>query len=152
MPLNLFDILDRALMTRLKAVTKREAIDELVELLRLNNNISDKTKILPKLWERENIMSTGIGMGVGIPHIRLATVDRPLISIGIQPQAVKDYLSIDEQPVRIIIIIICPENQELLHTQILAQLINVLKSDDVINKLLQADNSQEIYNIFTANI
>ena len=70
-----------AVNPRIKAVTKRDAVAELVDLLESGHGLDSRGEILDRVLRREAMMSTGIGNGVAIPHGKARAVDR-MLAIG----------------------------------------------------------------------
>src|SRR5215471_15761308 len=85
----------------LQAITKTEAITELVDLLGVNNELQEKGKVLDAVLEREATRTTGIGNGLAIPHGKCAGVNHLVVAIA-KPEAPIDFESIDGRPVNLI--------------------------------------------------
>jgi len=79
----------------MKAKNKDEALEELVDLLKLPQN--SKSIILEALKKREVIGSTGIGRGIAIPHTRSTIVNDVYLAIGVSKEGI-DFQSVDNQP------------------------------------------------------
>ena len=96
--------------------------------------------------EREQLGSTGIGGGIGIPHGKLSGLDSLLLSFGLSRKGV-DFESMDGQPTHIFFLLITPENSTGLHLKLLAQISRILKNDPFKERLLNAVDSEDIINI-----
>ena len=95
-------------------------------------------------------MSTAIGRGIAIPHVRLSSVTDLVMSVGICKKNIIDYQSIDEIPVRILIMIAAAYNQHTYYLQTLSFFSSKLKEKDLRDKLLSASTSEEVYELLTS--
>jgi fructose-specific phosphotransferase system IIA component len=132
----------------LKGKTKEEVLSELCELIDTSGKIQNISKLKESIFYREKLMSTGIGLGLAIPHVRIESVKEPIIAIGISHKGIPDYESIDDQIVKIVIMIVAGKDQHKLYIKLLSQIVAKLKSDNVIENLLSAKDASEIYSIF----
>jgi len=98
------------------------------------------------LLEREQLGSTGIGGGIGIPHGKLKDLDHLIIGFGLSRKGV-DFESLDGAPTRIFFLLVTPENSTGLHLKMLARISRVLKNEPFRERLLQAGDRDEIYQI-----
>jgi len=132
----------------LKPVDKSQACEMMVDHLIEKGRIAqDRRKILlDKLMEREALSSTGIGGGVAIPHASGENIDNMLVAVGQIPEGV-DYDAIDDEPVRIIFMIIGSERLPRVHLQLLAMIVRACKNHDLVESLIKASSAKEIYNL-----
>lgn len=98
------------------------------------------------LMEREQLGSTGIGDGIGIPHGKIAGLDRMVVGFGMSRQGV-DFDSLDGRPVHIFFVLVTPEQSTGQHLKLLARLSKMLKSDLFRKKLMTASSRDEIHTI-----
>src|SRR5438552_8899818 len=110
-----------AVTTRLRAVDKRDAIDELVALLESAHGLESRGEILDRVLRREAMMSTGIGNGVAIPHGKARAVDRMLAACGVSLQGV-EFDSVDGARAHLYILLVSPENVGTPHVKVLANI------------------------------
>ncbi|GAB6097320.1 PTS sugar transporter subunit IIA [Desulfatiferula olefinivorans] len=95
----------------------------------------DRSLLLSKLIERENLVSTGIGKGVAIPHPRspLSGHSRPpLIAVCFLDRPI-DFKSLDGRPVSVMFVLVAPTVQAHLH--LLSRISYCLRDDDFVNLL-----------------
>ena len=147
--MNFKNLYNPTLIVHLQSTKKNEAIKELVSLIHTNKLINDTdiAAVIEQIFHREKLMSTGIGKHLGIPHIRISCISSPIVAIGIQPDGIDAYESMDGLPIKMLIMILCGSGQHKLHIQILSQIVSVLKRNDTINRILTAKNGMEIYHI-----
>jgi PTS system nitrogen regulatory IIA component len=104
--------------------------------------------VFQSLLNRERLGSTGIGMGVAIPHGRLASANKP-VAILMTLSAPIDFDAIDNQPVDIIFALLVPEDQHEQHLQTLASVAQRLNDKNCTRALRDAQSDQELYDLFT---
>ena len=128
---------EKAITTRLRARTKRDAIAELVGLLEFAHDIDSQGEILDRVFRREAMMSTGIGNGVAIPHGKARLVDRLVAACGVSPDGI-DFESVDGEPASLFILLVAPESGGALHVKVLANISRLLKEESVRQSLREA--------------
>jgi len=131
-------------------INKTDKVSVITELAAKSlacGKISDPDDFYQALVERENLMSTGIGLGVAIPHAKLSSIKDYFITVGILKQPV-EWDAIDKQPVKIVFLIGGPSESQATYLQILAQLMLVIKNESLLNKLKAAQHPSEIIKVF----
>ena len=127
--------------------TKEEVIDELIKVSSDDNMVKDPTSFKDALLKREAIMSTGIGYGVAIPHVKLPQIDDFFITICINKKGV-DWGSLDNKPAYLIFLIAGPDNQQEKYLRILAKLTLVIKNPERRKKLTECETKYQVFEIF----
>ena len=150
-PVKIKDILSPDNVTILQSQSKDEAIMAMVDMLAENGTISDRTSIAEGLFQREKLMSTGIGLGVGIPHLRTTEIDKITMAVGLGREDIADYDSIDGQPVRLMFMILAGVNQHAMHIKTMAAISRRIKNPILREMILQADSAEAIYNLLTGH-
>ncbi len=149
MDLNFKEIVKKECCLKLQTHTKTDVLNELITLLKNKGFISNEDALKQEIFHREELMSTGIGMGIAIPHVRFPEIKEPVIAFGIQPNGIEDYEAIDNIPVKIVAMILVGEHQHKEHIKLLALLVNILKDSKKRETLVNSKTSEEIYNILT---
>ncbi|MCP4664077.1 MAG: PTS sugar transporter subunit IIA [bacterium] len=108
--------------------------------------VDDADKLYEKLWEREQLGSTGIGSGVAIPHCKMSGLDRVVLAIGLLPKAI-DFGAVDELPVRLLFLVISPNDSPAAHLQCLAAISKWVKAEQHVRDILDLDDPQAIYQL-----
>lgn len=117
----------------------------MVELLTASGCLHFPDRFLAAVKGREEIMSTGIGRGIAIPHARDLTVSCLKIAVCMIKRAF-EYQSIDNLPVQMVFMIAVPQNSNKEYMQILRSLSEYLRQDENREKLLKASNETELFN------
>jgi len=128
----------------LNSKTKTESLLEIIEVIENSSQCSDVENLKKEIFYREQIMSTGIGQGIGIPHVRFEGVKEPIVAIAISPNGISDYESIDGETVKIIAMIIVGAEQHKEYLRILSLLVKKIKNKEFQERLLACKNSNEI--------
>lgn len=128
----------------LEAEDKRASLEQLTEVLSRSTPELDRQELMDVLLAREGIMSTGIGLGIAVPHARLKSVERPILAVGVSRQGVA-YDSLDDKPVHIIVMIVVPAESQKQYLRILARVTLLLKNAKLRSRLLKAKDAEEIY-------
>lgn len=131
----------------LQAKSKNEVIEELIALLDADGILLSKADFKQAVLKREEHYSTGIGMGIAIPHGKDASVKTPALAFGVSKQGI-DYGSMDEQPAHLFFLIAVPNNSDDTHLQVLSYISRKLMHEEVRNKLLSAKSFNDILQAF----
>lgn len=123
--------------------TKEQTIDELIETSQADGKVADVQQFKNALLKRDAIMSTGIGYGVAIPHVKMEGIDDFVITIGIHKRGV-DWDSLDNKPTHLIFLIAGPENQQERYLRILAKLTIVIKRPDIRKRLIASHTKYDV--------
>lgn len=123
-------------------ISSSEALDQLVEAVSSTGAVTDSDALRRAVHAREKEMSTGIGSGVAVPHVRIAAVTTPVLGIGLAPQGV-DFNAVDGTPVKVIILFAMPPDTNKLYLGLLAQVMVALKNTNFFDRLVNSCSSKE---------
>jgi mannitol/fructose-specific phosphotransferase system IIA component (Ntr-type) len=132
------------LVVPLAARDKQGIIAELVRHLVERGGGGDAARVLASVEERESVLSTGIGLGVAIPHARSSAVRELVVVGGVAAEPIP-YDSIDGEPVRLFFLIVGPEASAGLHVKILSRIARLVRRDTVRQQLVEAKTPDELY-------
>lgn len=131
---------------------KWEAIRILVEHLVTTERVraGQVDAILEAVLSRERSMSTGMEHGIAIPHAAIDGLESIVACIGlVSRESGLSFESIDGQPARIVVLLVIPRQQKLLHIRTLADIARVLSREDVRENILAAKTSEEAFTVLT---
>lgn len=137
---------EELMISELKAANKLEAIEEMVEQLNLSGKLINKSAYLEAVLHREAEYSTGIGMGVAIPHGKSSGVKSPALVFA-RSQAGIDFESMDGEPTYLLFLVAVPESANDEHLKILGLLSRKLMHQEVRQKLMEAVSYEEVIDI-----
>lgn len=145
------DVLAPERVTFLHTDKKREALDCLIGCLSGSEQVNDVNELANEIFHREELMSTGIGFSVAVPHVRLDSVSGLVMAVGIGKQDVTDYASLDEEPIRIICMVAARTNQHAQYLKTLGAVSSLLKTESIREALLNAPNEAAAFTILASN-
>src|SRR5665213_430818 len=111
--------MDPSLVIFLDSPNRDEALQAMIDALNTEGKLKDHSSFYDAIIDREKIVSTGIGMGVAIPHAKLSSYDDFFIAVGILQKGV-DWKALDGAPVRLIFMIGGPDDKQTEYLQILS--------------------------------
>ncbi len=138
---------DRIFITSFK--TKDEKLNFLIDKSYNLPGISSRLELSNAIFDREKLMSTGIGLSIAIPHVRLNEISDISVFIAVNKIDIAEYETLDNKPVRIVILIIAGKNNHKDYIKVLAKLSGLLKSELVREQVLAAKSVEDIYVILT---
>ncbi|MBX4262637.1 PTS sugar transporter subunit IIA [Clostridium estertheticum] len=127
----------------LTSKTKEDVIIEMATMLDEDGKLLDKDKYVKAVQDREKEFSTGIGMGIAIPHGKSSGVKEAALVFGRSANGI-DYQSMDDELAHIFFLIAVPEESSDEHLKILSQLSRKLMHKDLRESLMKATSSEEI--------
>ncbi len=127
--------------------TKRDALLALADNLANAPQVKNRQELAAEILKREDLMSTAIGRGIAIPHVRLSSVTDLVVSVGISQSDIIDFQTLDDQPVRLLFMIAAAYNQHAYYLQTLSYFSTKLKNKDLRSSLLQAKTPAEVYGL-----
>ncbi len=130
-----------------QATTKQDVLREMLKPLQGVSGV-DVEKALDILLEREKLGTTGIGDGIAIPHGKLESLDRILLTVGRSAKGV-DFAALDQKPCRIFFMVLAPEQAAGMHLRILAHISRLLKNEGFRERMLEADGDK-LYKLIAA--
>ena len=141
--------LDERLVVFLDEESRETVIGRLVDLLHKEGRLQDKEKFLFSILERERIVSTGIGIGVAIPHAKISGNAGFFVAIGIQKKRGIDWKALDGSLVHLIFMIGGPDNKQTEYLKILSNLTQSIKDEQRRKMLLKCNTAKEVIDLFT---
>ena len=141
------DIIKADYVAFLETTDKDATLNELIHLMDNSENILDKEKFREAVFQREQIVSTGIGLGMAIPHVKIKEVADITVGIGIVRKGI-DWNAIDNKPVHVVFLIAASDEQHEKYLRILAKIVLVMKNQSRREKLLKAESAEEVISLF----
>ena len=129
--------------------TKHDALLELANNLSTAPQVKMSSELAVEILKREELMSTAIGRGIAIPHVRLSSVTDLVMSVGISKCDIIDFQTIDDVPVRILFMIAAAYNQHAYYLQTLSFFSSKIKNKELREALLNVNDPMEAYKLLT---
>ena len=125
---------------------KEEALRLAADLFSETGAGKDAAAIFSGMMDREEVMSTGIGIGVAVPHVKIDCVDDFIIAIGRSVKGI-DFNSLDGKPIHLIFMIGAATRQKDDFLKVLARVVHLIKNKGLQDKILPAQSPEEIYEL-----
>ena len=145
--MNIMDFLCKdAITVDLKAQNKKDAIIELIDLLKETKKIKKTEEIIDVVLEREKLGSTGIGQGVAIPHGKTDVLTEQVGVLGISKKGI-EFNSLDGDPVYIIFLLVGPVEVTGQHLKALSRISRLFKDKFLRQAIKDAETKEDIVKI-----
>ncbi len=131
----------------LKATSKKQALQDLAHRAAGVTGLHERA-IFDTLLERERLGTTGVGLGIAIPHGKMADLDR-LYGVFARLKNPVDFDAVDDQPVDLIFLLLAPESAGADHLKALARVSRLLRDQSVCEKLRGSETPAAIYALLT---
>lgn len=145
-------ITPQRIIPQLEADNKNAVLKELAaHLVRCDEHLEEQDvgRVVEVLLDRERLASTGISDGVAIPHGKLSGLPGIAACLGVKREGL-DFSAIDNQPSRIFVVLLAPENSAGMHLKALARISRLFKDAEFRNSVLNAKSSDELYSVIEA--
>ena len=146
-PVNAQSILSLHRILFLNYSSKRDVLLAMAENLAAAPQIKNSQELSTEILKREELMSTAIGCGIAIPHVRLSSVTDLVVSVGISRVDIVNFHPLDDEPVRLVFMIAAAHNQHAYYLQALSWFSTRLKDKNLRHSLLSAKTEQEVYDL-----
>jgi len=144
--MNLSELLHpESVSVSLQADDKQGVINELITLLEHGYSLQDRQAISRAVFAREELISTGIGNHIAIPHAKVEGVEGMMFSLGLKKEGL-DFKALDDVPVSIFFMVIAPKSPEAMeqHLKVMARISRILKNTQFCEGLLSCSTPEEV--------
>ena len=146
--MEIVDVLDpRSVIAHLRVGNKKQALQELARRAAAVTGVAER-RIFEVLSERERLGTTGIGMGIAIPHGKMPEIGR-LFGMFARLERPIPFEAIDDQPVDLVFVLLAPPNAGAEHLRVLARVSRLLRDRATCQKLRGANNPDALYALLT---
>ena len=108
--------------------------------------VKSGAELFQRLWEREQLGSTGIGAGIAIPHCKLQGLAHGVVAVGLVANGV-DFGAPDGKPVKVLFLVVSPSGAPAEHLQILAAISRWVRADHHAERILALRDAGEVYDL-----
>jgi mannitol/fructose-specific phosphotransferase system IIA component (Ntr-type) len=140
------EILHRGVIrTSLQSTEKYQAIAELVDLLIESQDLAPSLResVLEPVVAREKSMSTGMEMGIALPHGSSGQIENLIGALGVSKQGI-EWECLDGEPAQLILLLVLPKNEFQVHVRTLAGISHLLNEQSFRDILINADSADTI--------
>jgi fructose-specific phosphotransferase system IIA component len=135
------------ILIEFKSENKDDVINELIDLLKGDERVIDLEEVRKCVFDREKIMSTGVGKGFAIPHGKTNSVNDIVAVFGKSNKPI-DYNALDGEPVNLVFLMIGKDTLVSKHIKLLSRISRLMNNDEFREKLVKADSKESILKIF----
>ena len=135
------------ILTDFKSDKKDDVINELIDLLKGDEKVLDLEEVRKCVFDREKIMSTGVGKGFAIPHGKTNSVTDIIAVFGKSKKPI-EYDALDGEPVNLIFLMVGKDTLVSKHIKLLSRISRLMNNDEFREKLVKADSKEYILKIF----
>lgn len=141
--IRLSNYLDERLVLFLDTATKEEVLKKLVDVAASTKELPAKDRFYQAILDRENLVSTAIGMGVAIPHAKLPVYSDFFVAIAILHKGI-DWNAIDDSLVRLVFLIGGPDNRQTDYLKLLSSVTVAMRDEQLRRRLMTATSPQSV--------
>lgn len=146
--MNIYSLLDKeTILSDLTVNNKDQLLNKMVDVLYSKVDKSQLDEIRSSIFERESIMSTGVGKQLAIPHGKVKSIEENYASFAILKEPI-EYNSIDGEPVRMVFLLAGPEKKNSSHIKLLSRISRLMNSTTFREALFECETAEDIYNTF----
>lgn len=138
---------EKCIILNSELTDKDEIIEALVELAAKSGNITNTSKVLEEVFARENLMSTGIGNNIAIPHTKSEDI-KELTAAMITLSKPVNFESLDGKKVSIVFLILSNCEELGLHIKALSKISKILNNRSFFEDMLNVTKNGEVIELF----
>jgi PTS system nitrogen regulatory IIA component len=127
---------------------KENALKTLCAVLATSEMVPDEEELSTAIFRREELMSTGIGFGIGVPHVRLDGVKDLVMALGVAREPLADYESLDKTPIQIVCMVAAGSAQHPQYIRALSAISKRLKAESVREAIIGSTDARSAYKLF----
>ena len=131
----------------LEGSTKSEVLDNLVGVLEGHPAVKDLGRVREAVYAREEMMSTGVGKGLGLPHAKTSAVSDTVAAFAVTRQPVP-FDAVDDEPVQLVFLLVGTKEARSAHIKILSRISRLMNRETSRRRLLSAMTPEEVLDIF----
>lgn len=138
---------EQNVFSNLKAQTKEEVLTTLIGSLKGEVPAEELEAIKTAVFQREKIMSTGVGKGLAIPHGKAEGINDNYAAFALLESPI-DYKAIDGEPVSMVFLLVGPRSSNNLHIKMLSRISRLMNNNSFREKLKACNSSEKIVEVF----
>lgn len=129
--------------------SKHDALVELSDVLATAPQIKNKDEFVSEILKREELMSTSVGRGLAIPHVRLSSVTDLVMAVGVCKKPLDGFQPVDDVPVSLLFMIAAAQNQHDYYLKTISYFSAKLKNNELRESIKNAETTKAIYDVLT---
>lgn len=130
----------------LAGTTKTEVINALIDVLEGHEAIDSLEAVRKAIFDREEMMSTGVGKMLGLPHAKTSAATETVAAFATTAEPI-DFGAIDDEPIRLLLLLVGPEDHKSKHIKILGRISRLVSRDPLRERLVSAEDPETVIDI-----
>ena len=130
----------------LSGTSKEDVINALVDVLEGHEDIDSLEAVRTAIFDRERIMSTGVGKQLGLPHAKTRAATETVVAFATTDQPVQ-FGAIDDEPIRLLLLLVGPEDHKSRHIKILGRISRLVSRDPLRKRLIAAEEPETVIDV-----
>jgi len=140
---------DRVLV--LDEYKKSDVLERMLNNLSRAPQVKDSKELAEAMYHREELMSTGIGKHIAVPHVRLHSVMDLVMTVAFNKHELADYETLDGEPVRLLFMIAAHHNQHAQYLRILREIAGLTRNQSALDAILGAKSEEDLFKLLMAD-
>ncbi len=129
--------------------SKHDALVELSNVLATAPQVKDGVELTNEILKREELMSTAIGRGIAIPHVRLSSITDLVMAVGVCKKPIADFQTLDDQNVDLLFMIAAAYNQHSYYLKTISHFSAKLKDADLRQAITTSSSEMEVFELLS---
>ncbi len=147
MQIQLKNILSPDRVVFITQTSKHDALVQLSDVLATAPQVKNAPELTQEILKREELMSTAIGKGIAIPHVRLSSVTDLVMAVGVCKKPIADFQTIDDEPVTLLLMIAAAYNQHSYYLKTISHFSAKFKDKSIREAINNAETEQDVFNL-----
>ncbi len=127
--------------------TKSDLLNHMIDMMQNIPGVKSREELCDAIFQREGLMSTGIGLSIAIPHARLNGLNDVYMAFCVNRMDIDDYEALDGEPVRLVVMILAGREQHSRYISTLSLVSRMLKNSNVRERFLGIQSSEELFTL-----
>ena len=134
-----FDFVQFVSKDSVMTLTGKNKLEVMEQLISRATDLTklDRDVIFRLVWKREQMMTTGVGGMLALPHIRVNDILHPYVIVGVCENPIEDYHGQDDQPVRVIVFTVAPDENQEAYLQLLSSISKRLRNPKLVEQMIE---------------
>lgn len=146
-PVKIADFLSADRVVLADVQNKQEVLELLAQVISTGPNMPPRDHVLSSILRREEILSTGIGQGLAVPHVRMEGISDLTLAVALLKNPIP-YGSFDEQPARLVVMVLAPPGTHRYYLRILSQIVKMVKNEKLREKIYACRTPEQVHQCF----
>lgn len=145
--LNINEFLTPKRIVFLEDTDKKGALTSLSKVLACAKEVTNPEELITQIFKREELMTTAVGKGIAVPHVRLSSIKNLAVAIGVSRNGIADFIGIDGTPVNLIFMIVAGLEQHTYYLKVISYFSAKVLNENLIQNAINAKTEKEVFDM-----